>query len=1089
MIPTKVHALLLLLLVLQCAFGTPALDASSSGTDKKNGLRRHHQNEAQQQEQATLMGAAAIEDPHAEGILVPASNMDKEHAMADAGASAIFDLTKTAGDEVALIEDQRHLAGDDDGSNSSNVINIAVIMDTNNFVWVPDLTEAVFALLNDNSNGWHDDLFPNGETLRYTLVPTGCDATAAMRGYWDVRSDWNANIHAILGCRCSSASMAVANIAGLEGVPQLSPVSTSAQLSDTERFPYFSRLAAPDDARGQVGALVAMLQDYGWKHLNMIRTNTDYSAGLANEFRSIWESAEVGGTIGHEGTPIDLVTRADTGGKTVNATAACEVLKSIPPKSSDSNSRLLLIFAHTEHAYEILKVAFASNSGKAGACSAPGIFPELVYICPEMRGFPNDVSWIPDVPGVLSIVPYQNDDEVFQTFLKLLNRYRRTQQGFLEEWQGLPDYGAYYMVDTIVAIAMTLSTLTPDERKDGQLVTSTIRAMTMDGVSGQIEFTEEGDRRDPQYIIYNLKNSPFYPYATEWSNIGQIQVNSAGLGESKVTREAACFPEVPCGEVIADSFPVPSTKEPNKALIWSLVALGIVGLLLVAVTAKYWRSRKAKQELKNKVSIDSELVGLNETVDNARLKKAELIGKRAQLQSIPPNWDQTSRQTLNEIPPTDKQYWMVHKKLRDSMPDVYITKLWRVQNLPLWTYYSFHKDRLDMHGIQPREKLVWHGTSSLDPEIVYNDQQDGFMMQFAKEGFWGRGIYFAQHSEYADCYSYKPYENQANQNGLLPFQTGERDNAKRDERELFLAKLLVGNAFFIDRHKDAKTEEMCKSLTAPPVDSDTNMKYNTVTGRSAGSKIWVVYENGRAYPEILVRYYHAPQRDPQRTPFVSHADALNHIDDTGNEPDDPSIPLIDKKADEGMTIPSVITDTSDKAARAISVTSIPSQMPDLSVDGSSDEASDADDNENENDNDGDTSIPIVRDGNRFITRTSRKSSTQNGTSVSSGQSTTSSTDSSGGTPQGIAVWEFNQGTYWCPFSSYHREALENAYKMPTPPKKVILRTADFIYEVDIRTMTQINISHPSRTQREIRRVLVDERTWNEQQNAMMAANV
>jgi hypothetical protein len=36
----------------------------------------------------------------------------------------------------------------------------------------------------------------------------------------------------------------------------------------------------------------------------------------------------------------------------------------------------------------------------------------------------------------------------------------------------------------------------------------------------------------------------------------------------------------------------------------------------------------------------------------------------------------------------------------------------------------------------------------------------------------------------------------------------------------------------------------------------------------------VVYENGRAYPEYLVRYYKGP-RDPERTPYESLEDAVN----------------------------------------------------------------------------------------------------------------------------------------------------------------------------------------------------------------------
>ena len=38
------------------------------------------------------------------------------------------------------------------------------------------------------------------------------------------------------------------------------------------------------------------------------------------------------------------------------------------------------------------------------------------------------------------------------------------------------------------------------------------------------------------------------------------------------------------------------------------------------------------------------------------------------------------------------------------------------------------------------------------------------------------------------------------------------------------------------------------------------------------SKIWVVYENGRAYPQYVIKYYRGA-RDPTRTRFASAADA------------------------------------------------------------------------------------------------------------------------------------------------------------------------------------------------------------------------
>lgn len=97
---------------------------------------------------------------------------------------------------------------------------------------------------------------------------------------------------------------------------------------------------------------------------------------------------------------------------------------------------------------------------------------------------------------------------------------------------------------------------------------------------------------------------------------------------------------------------------------------------------------------------------------------------------------------------------------------------------------------------------------------------------------------------------------------------------------MFLTKLLVGNEIFMDH--------LCRDLTVPPTDAKTNMKYNTVSGETGGSKVWVVYENGRAYPEYLVRYYRGPQ-DAKRTPFVCRDDAVKASKPTQQVPGEQAV--------------------------------------------------------------------------------------------------------------------------------------------------------------------------------------------------------
>lgn len=71
------------------------------------------------------------------------------------------------------------------------------------------------------------------------------------------------------------------------------------------------------------------------------------------------------------------------------------------------------------------------------------------------------------------------------------------------------------------------------------------------------------------------------------------------------------------------------------------------------------------------------------------------------------------------------------------MGDAYISKLWQVQNSEQWGTFMLQKLRLEMLGASVHETEVWHGTSSLDPSVIYEDKQDGFMMQHAKQGLWG----------------------------------------------------------------------------------------------------------------------------------------------------------------------------------------------------------------------------------------------------------------------------------------------------------------------------------------------------------------
>ena len=601
---------------------------------------------------------------------------------------------------------------------------IAGVFDTTNFDWGNELFNFTISMLNNRTDGWHDDIFENepAVTIDWAVQDAACDAGIATRAYWDLRRPEQVPVmHGLIGCRCSDASIAVARIAGLENITQVSPTSTSARLSDDEEFPFFSRVVAPDDASGGVGALVAMLRSFHWNRVSIISTDTAYAKDLANEFVRLWRvkdsDANWEGGIATEST----ITLDQSGA--LDYESVRQTLEGLPDDPV-SKSRVILLVAHNHHTYPILEFAAEMN-----------FRPDTIWIGPDswVGRPPTGTDWISPFPGYLGVMPYRNKDSYYHDYLQRLQAAQRAEGRHV--WSNLPDYAAEYMVDSILTLSMALSRTPSDLRHDGIAVSNVLRDVTLNGVSGYVSFTEQGDRANPLFTIANFQQLPNGEYA--WVDVGKVGTTPGSVVLNNGV-EGICFAEVGCGltKVPLDSYPVPK----ERVETWVIVIISLITAVLLFLAYKYWSARSEISDIQKKMEamqkIDSELDDLGAQVEAAKEKQASLIRRRAELQETPDTWT-ASDQILVEVDPTDDQYWQVSDRLQATMSDAHISKLWRVQNTSLWTYYSFHRDRLEMHGVVPNERSVWHGTSSLDPAIVYNDRQDGFMMQFSQKGFWG----------------------------------------------------------------------------------------------------------------------------------------------------------------------------------------------------------------------------------------------------------------------------------------------------------------------------------------------------------------
>lgn len=238
-----------------------------------------------------------------------------------------------------------------------------------------------------------------------------------------------------------------------------------------------------------------------------------------------------------------------------------------------------------------------------------------------------------------------------------------------------------------------------------------------------------------------------------------------------------------------------------------------------------------------------QLEGVKQSVDEAveRLQE-EVIDRQAlalrqpkATEPEPEEWEpQTKDLELKLVDKESQEYRRIRKKMRDSMPSVKILRLERIQNKWLWRKYVRHrKDMSEKNKGDINEKELFHGTSATDPEKIYQSE-DGFDMRYSRKGLWGQGSYFAEMASYSDQYSYSMGAGQ---------------------KQMFVAKVLTGES--------ANVPGGDKSLRMPPERSQvysteglfgTTVKYDTVTGKTKGCRIYVTYNNDKAYPFYLITY-------------------------------------------------------------------------------------------------------------------------------------------------------------------------------------------------------------------------------------------
>ncbi|KAK3540045.1 hypothetical protein QTP70_023816 [Hemibagrus guttatus] len=109
----------------------------------------------------------------------------------------------------------------------------------------------------------------------------------------------------VIGASASSVSIMVANVLRLFEIPQISYASTAPELSDNNRYDFFSRVVPPDSYQAQ--AMVDIVKALGWNYVSTLASEGNYGESGVDAFVQI--SREAGTVIPTaEKSPLTVLT-------------------------------------------------------------------------------------------------------------------------------------------------------------------------------------------------------------------------------------------------------------------------------------------------------------------------------------------------------------------------------------------------------------------------------------------------------------------------------------------------------------------------------------------------------------------------------------------------------------------------------------------------------------------------------------------------------------------------------------------------------------------------------------------------------------
>jgi len=158
-----------------------------------------------------------------------------------------------------------------------------------------------------------------------------------------------------------------------------------------------------------------------------------------------------------------------------------------------------------------------------------------------------------------------------------------------------------------------------------------------------------------------------------------------------------------------------------------------------------------------------------------------------------------------------------------------VTRIERVQNKPLYTWFHIKKQFMSKKYGGPNERWLFHGSKTNAYDIIL---RDGFDHRVADlNGVLGAGIYFAENASYS--VNYIPNTN----NGPRRKSSYNYNNTKR----MMYCRVLLGQ---VGRGQ--------QGIRRPPNKPNSNELYDSVSNNNS---TFALFDNHQAFPEYIVHFY------------------------------------------------------------------------------------------------------------------------------------------------------------------------------------------------------------------------------------------